>query len=330
MKNGDFEQGANGWQGAGGSESVARGVRGKALRVTGPLTQAFDAKPNTTYVVSLYQRRAAASEGKPADTLLFSVKTRQGGEVCTAPLPLSDAWEERTVSFRTGAESGELLLGLSPLAGKDAALAAVDAIECCAVRYRTSNHLLQETPGVAPVGGLGGDDADGGGLLGDGDGLVTKREPPEVEQFIPWVDHIGVAIGAAKPKVSIPWLLMFDGRLAGHESSWTGRPLPMQLAKHASLTMRFKESRRIGVVAVYEDMASASRYADSFAVFLKTEDGWRLGGYRAGNRSPFNLITFEPREVAELQYFWTGSADGHVRAMEIEAYGTEEDIMEEL
>ena len=92
------------------------------------------------------------------------------------------------------------------------------------------------------------------------------------------------------------------------------------------MTMTLSESRSIALVAVYEDSVSSSRYTDSFAIQGKVKGRWHILGYRVHNRSPYNLIAFKPREVEAIRYFWTKSADNHVRIMEIEAYSGSEDL----
>ena len=50
-------------------------------------------------------------------------------------------------------------------------------------------------------------------------------------------------------------------------------------------------------------------------------------GHVLGNRSAFNLFTFDPMSVDQVVYLWLGSADGHARIAEWEGYSRDEDLL---
>ncbi len=316
LKNGDFDRGTAGWDVVGEAGIDEEGRRGVAALCTGKFAQAITSEERTTYVVNLYVRKPLGKGGDD-DALRLDVTTGADKKLYTAVVPVGPSWQKRSISFRTADRAGPLTLAFVP-AGEGTQV-AIDDVSCTAVRFRSSNLLDMKAPEAGAIG-------EGGGL-GALDRAVGKGDKTiDVSRYIQWMDHLGKALGAPKPKIMMPWTLMFDGAISGHESSWTGRPLYTALATHASMTVKLPRSKAIALVALYEDSGATQNYTESFAILGRVKKSWHLLGYRTGNKSPYNLIAFEPREVDALQYLWTGSGDDHVRIMEMEAYLGEEDL----
>jgi hypothetical protein len=192
--------------------------------------------------------------------------------------------------------------------------------------FRSRNLLLQKSTDAGPErGALDKLGADGDDELAD---AVVSVKPPDVDFFMPNdVDLRARAVGAPPFKATIWPDVPFNGKVAGEEkTSWLGKPIAGQ-STHATLTLKFSRAARMTAIAVYEDEAGADRYTDTYAVFLHEAKGdrWLKAGHVTGNRSPFNLFTFDAVDADRIVYLWLGSADGHARIAELAAYGTEED-----
>ena len=313
VENGDFEQGTQGWTISGMAEGSGDGVDGKALRLGGSLSQSFACKPGVTHVLSLFQ------QSQDAGGLRVRVDFKGQKEPFQAVLPLSPRWEERTVSFRPPPGATGAVVTLTPEPG----IAVVDRIALGVVGFRSRNLLYQKAGKDAAIT-LGDGDWRGDDLGGSAADIAGT--PPEIRQTIPWVAHLAKASGQGEqpPRIVMPWMLLVDGRLSGHDSSWTGKPLPQGVfSDHAELSVTFAKPTPVNLVALYEDAADPARYTRRFAVFARTKAGVRLLGFRDNNQSPYNLLSFETVTAESLLYIWDGSGDSHVRLMEIEAYSAE-------
>ncbi len=320
VKNGDFEQDTQGWTVDGKTESVAAGLEGKSLRLGGAVGQAFACKPGKTVVVSLFQK---APDSLPAaEGLRLKVVFKGKKDVFEAVLPLSAGWEERTASFRppAGAAEAELTLTAEKKAkSTEAGYAELDRLVVSAVDFRSPNGLLQHVE-KGPSIDIG--DLNMGAAKDEGDALNGK--PADIKQVIPWVSHLAKATGAGEmaPRIVTPWFNLVDGKLAGQESSWTGKAVPQGIfSDHAEMVITFDKPRSLNLIALYEDPADPARYTRRFAVFARTSKGVRLLGALENNQSPYNLFAFDTVDADSLVYIWDGSGDGHIRLMEIEAYG---------
>jgi hypothetical protein len=320
VKNGDFEQDAQGWTVDGKAEGMADGLEGKALRLGGSVGQVFACKPGRTYVVSLFQK--APDSLAAADGVRLKIVFKGKRDVFEAVLPLSAGWEERTASFRppAGAVEAELTVTVEKKAkATEAGYAELDRLVVSAVDFRSPNGLLQHVE-KGPSIDIG--DLNLGDAKDEGDALNGK--PADIKQVIPWVSHLAKATGAGEmaPRIVTPWFNLVDGKLSGQESSWTGKPVPQGIfSDHAEMVITFDKARPLNLIALYEDPADPARYTRRFAVFAKTSKGVRLLGFRENNQSPYNLFSFDTVEADSLIYIWDGSGDGHIRLMEIEAYG---------
>lgn len=320
VKNGDFEKGADGWTMNSKAEVVKEGLEGQALRFSGGIAQTVACAPGKTYVLSLFQKRPEGDAG--ASGLILRVDFKGRPEIFQAILPLSENWEERTVSFRPPEGAAEAVVTLTPERnGKthtDVAFAEIDRLTVCSVQFRSRNIMLQnlgKEPSIDVINlSLSADRAESNAL---------GEKPPEIKQTIPWIAHLAKASGASErpPRLVMPWMLLVDGRISGHGSSWTGAPVPQGIfSDHVEMSVRFDQPRTLSLIALYEDTADPARYTRRFAVFARTKAGIRLLGSRANNQSPYNLFAFDPVEVESLLYMWAGSGDGHVRLMEMESY----------
>lgn len=308
LTNADFERGAQGWTVTGKAEARADGVVGKALALTGSLSQEFPCTPGATYLLSLYQQ-AGDSEGGITVTVDFKGRNTPFQVV----FPLSQSWEERTAAFRAPEGATGAVITLAPRRTvnntPEAITGFLDHLVLGAVQFRTGNLLRGD---AAPE---------------DEESPDQPRTPMAVttiKRTIPWVNFRAVASGASAqpPRITMPSAWLVDGRLTGHESSWTGTPVPQGIfSDHVEMTITFETPQTLNMVALYEDPASPQRYTRRFAVFAQTKAGLKLLGACENNRNPFNLFTFDTVTAEGLLYYWTGSADGHVRLMEIEAYG---------
>ena len=328
LANGDFEDGPKSWAAAtAATEHV--GVRGKALRFEGNLSQKISVEPNRTYVLSLFQRAPPGVVAGAGKNIRFSVKTPAGKELYAAPLPASEAWEERTASFRTGPADNRLTLTLAAQGGKPAKNAApvapaylLDRVELRPIRFYSDNLARQKKPSLEASGKIGEDE----GELGL-EGFTWK--PPTVKQVLPWDEPTGASAGHPPQKIATPFFLMFDGKISGQESSWK-RGGVTGISESAWMHINYEMPQKIGLIAVYEDNADARRYTRSFAVFIRRpgQRDWQLVGYRRSNRSPYNLFPFEPVTVDAIMYYWMQSGDNHVRIMEFEAYSADPDFLD--
>ena len=280
-------------------------------------------QPGATYVMSLYQK----VDGDMSQAEI-RVRVEYGGALppFEVTLPLSAGWEERTLSFRppAGAARARITLALrgEPETGSYAAM--LNRVTLASVRFLTNNKLFQKLktePGVS----LDRIDSDEGWGIGD----LFSHKPPDVQQSIPWIAHLAAASGAGAkpPPIVTPWTMLVDGKLQGQETSWTGKALPQGIfSDHAELLVTFDKPCRLSLVALYHDPESPARYTRKFAVFARTPDGVKLLGSETNNKSPYSLFAFDEIEVESLVYYWAGSPDGHVRLMEIEAYGNREEL----
>jgi hypothetical protein len=281
----------------------------------------FACQPGATYVLSLFQKATTDNPGDAAVAL--QVEYGKGAEPFSVLLPVSAGWEERTASFRPplGATRARLSLALPGDAKQSVRL---DRVVLAAARFRTTNVLFQQLHQSAQV------DLDRAGVDGGAGATALRgKKPPELKQVIPWTAHLARASGAGEkpPPIVTPWTMLVDGKLDGQESSWTGKPLPHGIfSDHAELTVTFSRPCRLNLVALYQDPAAPARYTRKFALFARTKAGVKLLGSHTSNRSPYTLFTFDAVEASSLIYYWAGSDDGHVRLMEIEAYGAQEDL----
>ncbi len=270
---------------------------------------------------------------RPAQTILLSFRQRvrtSDPELCrwevttsfpNRPEPLrfqlsaSRSWEERIVSFRTPEDAAWFRLTLSPQAPVDPSHARfeVERLQIGALRFRTPNLLLAQTPSVRANASEGQ--------------TPPLADPPDFRLSIPWISHLARAMGQTEqpPPIRIPWAIVADGKLEGQESSWIGKPVPQGIfCDRAEMAITFKRPKRLAAVALYHDGSAPERITRKFAVFARTGKETKLLGAETDNRNPYTLFTFEPVEAQSLLYLWAGSPDGHARLLEIEAYGPEQ------
>ena len=191
------------------------------------------------------------------------------------------------------------------------------------MRYPSANILADRVP-LAPRDPAAVGGAQTEGLLGS----TGRAPPPAIRYFMPNdVDLTAAARGATPFKPVLEFTVPLDSRLAGQETSWLGKPVSG--SSHAQMQLTFKQPVKISTVAVHEDVASAARYTDTYAVLARdvSSGAWRQIGHVTANRSPYNLFTCEPIETDAITYLWIKSADGHARVAEIEAYGPADELL---
>ena len=263
-------------------------------------------------LVSFVQR--VRSSSVPSCAWELTASFPEVGHIQRFVMAASERWEERAVALRRPARASRVRLTLVPrTAGtSNGSLFEADRVTLAALRFRTPNLLRTEGPGsptdtATPLPG-------------------GPSEPPEIRWTIPWIAHLARASGQSEqpPPVRLPWFTLTDGVISGQESSWLGKPLPQGIfCDHAEMVVTFRKPRRLAAVALYHDGSTPERITRRFALFARTANGVQWLDSQTDNQSPFTLVTFEPLEVQSLVWFWAGSPDGHIRLLEIEAYGAE-------
>ena len=110
---------------------------------------------------------------------------------------------------------------------------------------------------------------------------------------------------------------------------WRALPYLFLDGMRFTLTLTFPKPVTFSAFALYEDCTAPGRLTDTCAVFVHRADkrDWRKVGHVVGNRSAFNLFTFDPVSVDQVVYLWLGSADGHARIAEWEGYAPDDDLL---
>lgn len=277
----------------------------------GQASFAVEQTQGNTYVLSLFQRSDSGG----------AIKVSVAGgrkAVYSAELPVSRLREERTMAWRAASE-GKATLSVK-YDGKDQAAVELDRVVVCALTYPSRNILLQSKTGNkgTPVESLL-DEEDDDDLAGLGMGVT----PPKITYLLP--NDLEIKSWLRKPFKALVWPdLPFDAALRQDKTSWLTKPIAGKCS-YATLTLEFEKPVELAAFAVYEDAQSASRYTDTYAVFIHDTIAkrWVKAGHVIGNRSPFNLFTFSPIQADKLVYEWLKSADGHARVAEFEGYASE-------
>ena len=269
---------------------------------------------HSTHVLSLIQRSAGGLPTTDAERLAVEVRDSASGKILyAARVTVSAAWQERTLSWKTGPAPTRATVTLrhEPPAGRPAGLELRKA-GVFRVNFPSPNRLAQRLPDAAA------------------DPLATTRAtPPSVRFFLPNdVDLAARARGAPPFPPAVGFTVPFDGQIDGAPTSWLGRPLTG--STHARLELKYDRPVKLAALAVYEDSADPARYTDTYAVFVRDarRGQWRQAGHVTGNRSPYNLFTFPAVEADAVTYLWLRSPDGHARIAELEAYSPPADLLE--
>lgn len=289
--------------------------RGKCLAVKGRISQRLRILGGKTYVLSLFQRRPDPEAKDPAGLVLVKVTKRgQRAPLYACKVRVSAPWEERTFSWRfdSGADADVSIEYVRPAKSKAPPEGVVlGDVALYTVRYPSGNVLKR-----------------GGTTAAVDFGDELKPETPslkvDIDQTIPQ-DKSPQGRMPLKPKSSI---YIFNGNLNDPETSWM-RSSVSGMCSCAFMTIKLAEPHKFAAFAVYEDPADPSRFTRTYGLFVhnaKTKQ-WRMVGHVLDNESPFNLFSFEPELIDEIQYFWHGSPDGHVRVMEMEGYLTGADAL---
>lgn len=303
----------------------ARGLEHAPL--TAPTTLRLPQKKGQRYILSVFIRPAGGAAKGAGDGVGVAVRTGDK-TVCEAVLPAAAGWEERLLAWRAAAD-GEAGVTLTYRPAGDGRGTGMDVrgLACFAVEYPSPNLFAQKgvgaTPG-APAGPASKPDIDWDredAELGLGSG------PPAIAYFIPNDVDLRARSAGAKPFAAKVWPdVPFDGALTGQDTSWLAGSV-VGKATYATLTLTFRSPVPLTALAIHEDLAGApASYTDTYAVFARSGRTWRKLGHVIGNRSPFNLFTFDAVEADEVVYLWLKSGDGHARIAEFEGYGKKGDL----
>ncbi len=293
--------------------------------LTGSVTTSVQAAEAGTYVMSVQQRSAGGNRPQPSDLLVAEIsRSGEPKPFYSAQLPISAAWQERTLAFQLP-KPGKLNVTLRYESAKNPAGVEFRESGLFAIKFPSKNAFAQRDLS-APLDPLDRDKKDDlSELLGG-----IKIDPPSVRFFMPNDVNLTARSGGAAPfPQTIPFANPFDGKFAGQKTSWLNKPL--NASTHGQLQLKFKKPVPMTALTVYEDATSAGHYTDSYAVFIHDaeKDKWIKVGHVLGNRSPFNLFTFKPITADAITYLWLKSADGHARVAEMQGYFKQDVVLPE-